>query len=91
MNFSSWILPIFMVGILSYIYIKFLWGEKWFKKIKITILMIGFSISSLFNVIWALLHFDIEDLNNLFVQLSGLVVTVVLLLFTNSERKKLIN
>ncbi len=53
--------------------------------------MIGFSISSLFNVIWALLHFDIEDLNNLFVQLSGLVVTVVLLLFTNSERKKLIN
>lgn len=52
--------------------------------------MIGFGISIIFNVIWALLNFDIENLNNVFVQLSGLAVTLWLLFCTNSERKKVV-
>ncbi|MBD8070676.1 hypothetical protein [Bacillus sp. PS06] len=91
MRFSEWILPIIIFGILSYIYIKHLWGKNKYKKMKIYYFMIGFGISSIFNVIWALLHSDIENLNNLFVQLSGLGVTVLLIFCTNSERKKLFN
>ncbi|QOR64820.1 hypothetical protein IM538_13240 [Cytobacillus suaedae] len=91
MNLSEWILPIIIVGTLTYLYIKYLWGKEKYKKLKVYFLIIGFGTSTMFNVIWALLHLNSNNPNNLYVQLFALVVNLLLLSYTNSIRKKLLS
>jgi hypothetical protein len=91
MNFSDWIFPILILGSLTYLYLKYLWGNANYKKMKIYFLLAGLVLSLLFNGIWSFVYFDMGYLDQLFVQLSLLAVTVILLLKTINARKKLIN
>lgn len=90
-NLTEWIQPTIFVGTLTYIYIKYLKGKEKYKKVKIYTLIMGFSISFVFNVIWILLHFDNENSNYLYVQLSVLGVTLLLIFYADSVRKKLLS
>lgn len=91
MNFSDWILPILMLGSLTYLYIKYLWGHDNYKKMKISFLLAGLVLSLVFNGIWSFVYFDMGYLDQLFVQLSLLAVTMILLFKIIDARKKLTN
>jgi hypothetical protein len=87
---SEWLAPIIIVGTLTYFYIKYLWGSFTYKKFKIYLLVFGFLISILLNTIWTILSIDLGDSNYLFVQLTVLGITLMLLFTTNHKRKKLL-
>jgi hypothetical protein len=88
---SHWILQIIIVGTILFIYIKYLWGTVRFKKLKIYLLMIGFSTSILLNTLWTILSYSYNDLNNLLVQLLVLGTMVLVLFYANSRRKRLVS
>ncbi len=87
---SEWFLPVLIVGILTFIYIKFLWGKDNYKRMKIYILLLGFGMSVLFNMLWVILSFDMIELNVFFTQLFVIGVMSFLLFYINNKRKRLL-
>ncbi len=79
-----------VIGSIVYLYIRFLYGNLIYLKIKIVILMTVFFTSSVFYVSWITLHFITEKTFsiNLFIQISIFIITLVFFLYLNMKRKK---